>query len=263
MEAAIGDEAHVARQRERYAARRGHSRQRLDPRERFAAEGWRVIITGRREDRLRELAAAHKDTMLPLAFDVSDRQAVSRAFASLPPDFAAIDMLVNNAGLSLDLSPAQICDLDDWDTMIDTNVKGLTYCTRAILPGMVARGRGHVINIGSIAGSYAYPGGNVYGGTKAFVEQFSRNLRCDLHGTGVRVTNVEPGLLETEFSLVRFKGDAARADAVYEGAEPLRPEDIAEIIWWVGARPAHVNICRVEVMPTCQSNVGPRVYKGQ
>jgi 3-hydroxy acid dehydrogenase/malonic semialdehyde reductase len=231
--------------------------------ERFAAEGWRAIVAGRREDRLRALAAAHKDQVLPLVLDVRDRQAVSQAFASLPPDFADIDMLVNSAGLAQGLDPAQNCDLDDWDTMIDTNVKGLTYCTRAILPGMVARGQGHVINIGSVAGSYAYPGGNVYGATKAFVEQFSRNLRCDLHGTGVRVTNLEPGLLETEYSLVRFKGDAARADAVYEGTDPLRPEDIAEIIWWVGARPAHVNICRVEVMPVCQSNGATRVYKKQ
>ncbi|MDR2726396.1 MAG: SDR family NAD(P)-dependent oxidoreductase, partial [Deltaproteobacteria bacterium] len=138
----------------------------------------------------------------------------------------------------------------------------LAYCTRAITPGMAARGRGHVINVGSIAGSYAYPGGNVYGGTKAFVEQFSRNLRCDLHGTGVRVTNVEPGLLETEFSIVRFKGDAAAAAAVYQGADPLRAQDIADVIWWAATRPAHVNICRVEVMPTCQSNSALRVHKG-
>jgi 3-hydroxy acid dehydrogenase/malonic semialdehyde reductase len=231
--------------------------------ERFINEGWRVIVAGRREDRLRELAAAHKNKALPLTLDVRDRQAVNRAFASLPPDFAAIDILVNSAGLALGLDPAQTCDLDDWDVMIDTNVKGLTYCTRAVLPGMVARGKGHVVNLGSIAGSYAYPGGNVYGATKAFVEQFSRNLRCDLHGTGVRVTNVEPGLLETEFSLVRFKGNASAADAVYQDAVPLRAEDIADVIWWAGTRPAHVNICRVEVMPTCQSNVGPRVYKGQ
>ena len=231
--------------------------------ERFAAEGWRVIVVGRREDRLRELAAAHKDKVLPLALDVRDRQAVNRAFASLPRDFAAIDMLVNSAGLALGLEPAQACDLDDWDTMIDTNNKGLAYCTRAVLPGMVERNRGHVINLGSIAGTYAYPGGNVYGGTKAFVEQFSRSLRCDLYGTAVRVTNVEPGLLETEFSLVRFKGDTAVASALYQGANPLRAEDIADIIWWAGTRPAHVNICRVEVMPTSQSPSAHRVYKGQ
>jgi len=231
--------------------------------ERFAAEGWRMILIGRREDRLRELAAVYGDKMLALALDVRDRQAVDRAFASLPPDFTAMDMLVNSAGLALGLEPAQACDLDDWDTMIDTNVKGLAYCTRAVLPGMVARGRGHVVNVGSIAGSYAYPGGNVYGGTKAFVEQFSRNLRCDLHGTGVRVTNVEPGMLETEFSLVRFKGDAAAAAAVYRDAEHLRAEDIADAIWWAGPRPAHVNICRIEVMPICQS-IGPhRVYRGE
>ncbi len=166
--------------------------------ERFVAEGWKVIATGRREDRLQELvAAAGSGMVLPLPLDVSDRAAVERTFAALPAAFAEIDMLVNNAGLALGLEPAHQCNLDDWDTMVDTNIKGLTYCTRAILPGMVARGRGHVVNVGSIAGSYAYPGGNVYGATKAFVEQFSRNLRCDLHGTGVRVTNVEPGFLET------------------------------------------------------------------
>jgi len=230
--------------------------------ERFAAEGWRVIAVGRREDRLRELAAAHKGKALPLALDVRDRQAVNQAFASLPQDFAAIDMLVNSAGLALGLEPAQSCGLDDWDTMIDTNIKGLAYCTRAVLPGMVERNRGHVINLGSIAGTYAYPGGNVYCATKAFVEQFSRSLRCDLYGTAVRVTNVEPGLLETEFSLVRFKGDEAVASALYRGANPLRAEDIADIIWWAGTRPAHVNICRVEVMPTSQSPSAHRVFKG-
>ena len=229
--------------------------------ERFVAEGWQVIATGRREDRLNELAAAHPGTIHPLVLDVRDKDAVFKAFASLPAAFAAVDTLVNNAGLALGLEPAQAASLDDWDTMVDTNIKGLMYCTRALLPGMVERKRGHVLNIGSIAGSYAYPGGNTYGATKAFVEQFSRNLRCDLHGTGVRVTNIEPGLLETEFSLVRFKGDTAAADALYNGSDPLRPEDIAEIVWWANARPAHVNICRVEVMPTCQSNAALRVWK--
>ena len=229
---------------------------------RFANEGWQVIATARRGDRLESLAKAHPGKILPLVFDVRDRKAVETALSGLPAPFAEIDVLVNNAGLALGLEPAQENDLDDWETMVDTNIKGLLYCTRHVLPGMVSRGRGHVINIGSIAGSYAYPGGNVYGATKAFVEQFSRNLRCDLHGTGVRVTNVEPGLLDTEFSLIRFKGDAKSSGAVYEGAEPLQAVDIAEIIWWANARPAHVNINRVEVMPTCQSNGPTRTWKG-
>lgn len=227
----------------------------------FAREGWRVIAAARRGDRLEALSRAYPGKILPLMFDVRDRRAVEAAFAGLPAAFAEIDVLVNNAGLALGLEPAQEVSLDDWETMVDTNIKGLMYCTRTVLPGMVLRNRGHVINIGSIAGSYAYPGGNVYGATKAFVEQFSRNLRCDLHGTGVRVTNIEPGLLNTEFSLVRFKGDAQASGAVYEGAEPLQAGDIAEIIRWVNARPRHVDICRVEVMPTCQSNGPTRTWK--
>ena len=228
---------------------------------RFATEGWKVIVTARRGDRLDRLAQEYPGKVLPLIFDVRDRKAVESAFAGLPADYADIDVLVNSAGLALGLSPAQETDLDDWETMIDTNIKGLMYCTRFLLPGMVRRGKGHVINIGSIAGSYAYPGGNVYGASKAFVEQFSRNLRCDLHGTGVRVTNVEPGMLETEFSLVRFKGDAKASSSVYEGSDPLQAADIAEILWWVNAMPARVNINNVEVMPVCQSNGGTRVWK--
>ena len=229
---------------------------------RFATEGWQVIVTARRGDRLDRLTQDYPGKVLPLILDVRDRKAVESALAGLPADYVAIDVLVNSAGLALGLSPAQETDLDDWETMVDTNIKGLLYCTRFLLPGMVQRGKGHVINIGSIAGSYAYPGGNVYGATKAFVEQFSRNLRCDLHGTGVRVTNVEPGMLETEFSLVRFKGDAKASSSVYEGSDPLQANDIAEILWWVNAMPARVNINRVEVMPVCQSNGGMRVWKG-
>ena len=167
---------------------------------RFAADGARVIAAARRADRVRDLADELGPHVLPLTLDVRDRAAVADAVAGLPQEFAAIDLLVNNAGLALGLNPAQDADLDDWDQMIDTNCKGLVYCTRAILPGMVARGRGHVINLGSVAGTYPYPGGNVYGGTKAFVHQFSLNLRSDLHGTGVRVTCVEPGMADTEFS---------------------------------------------------------------
>ena len=221
---------------------------------RFAAEGCRLIITGRRKERLEKLAAElGEDRGLPLVFDVRDRKAVEAAFAALPEAFANVDVLINNAGLALGLEPAHRASLEDWETMIDTNLKGLMYCTRALLPGMVERGKGHVVNLGSIAGSYPYPGGNTYGATKAFVMQFSRNLRADLHGTGVRVTNIEPGLAESEFSVIRFKGDASKAAGVYKGTEPLRPVDIADIIHFAVTCPAHVNINRIEVMPTCQS----------
>ena len=220
---------------------------------RFAAEGARVIVTARRADRVRELARELGPQVLPLTLDVRDRAAVAAAFDALPPEFAAVDLLVNNAGLALGLNPAQDADLDDWDQMIDTNCKGLVYCTRAILPGMVARGRGHVINLGSVAGSYPYPGGNVYGGTKAFVHQFSLDLRSDLHGTGVRVTCVEPGMAETEFSVVRYDGDQAKADAVYAGMQPLTADDIAESIYWAATLPQHVNVNTIELMATAQS----------
>ncbi len=189
-------------------------------------------------DRVKDLASEFGPQVLPLALDVRDRPAVAAAVAALPEEFKAIDVLVNNAGLALGLNPAQDADLDDWDQMIDTNCKGLVYCTRAILPGMVARGRGHVINLGSVAGTYPYPGGNVYGGTKAFVHQFSLNLRSDLHGTGVRVTCVEPGMADTEFSLVRFSGDQGKADNVYAGMQPMTADDIAESIHWAATMPA-------------------------
>ncbi len=178
-------------------------------------------------------------------------------------EFAEIDVLVNNAGLAKGLKPAQEADLDDWEEMIDTNCKGLAYCTRAILPGMVERGRGHVVNLGSVAGTYPYPGGNVYGATKAFVHQFTLNLRSDLHGTGVRATSVEPGLSgETEFSTVRFSGDQAQADAVYAGMQPLVPADIAEAVYWVVSQPPHVNINTIEMMPVAQSFAPFQVHRG-
>ena len=220
---------------------------------RFAAEGARVVAAARRADRVRELAGELGPQVLPLTLDVRDRAAVAAVVDTLPPEFAAIDLLVNNAGLALGLNPAQDADLDDWDQMIDTNCKGLAHCTRAILPGMVARGRGHVINLGSVAGSYPYPGGNVYGGTKAFVHEFSLNLRSDLHGTGVRVTCVEPGMADTEFSTVRYDGDAAKADAVYAGMQPLTADDVAESIYWAATLPQHVNVNTIELMPTAQS----------
>lgn len=213
----------------------------------------RLVLAGRRRERLEALAAELADTPCHvLVLDVRDRAAVSAAIADLPAEFAEVDVLVNSAGLALGLEKAPAANLDDWEQMVDTNCKGLMYVTRAVLPGMVARGRGHVVNLGSVAGSYPYPGGNAYGATKAFVEQFSLNLKADLVGTPVRVSNIEPGLAETEFSLVRFKGDAAKAAGVYQGTEPLTGEDIADIVFWVATRPAHVNINRVEVMPVCQ-----------
>ena len=222
--------------------------------ERFAAEGWRLILTGRRTDRLQALKQALSSVPVHIAeLDVRDFKAVEAMVAGLPEDFRRIDVLVNNAGLALGLEGAHKTDIHDWDTMIDTNIKGLCYLTRCILPGMVDRNRGHVINMGSIAGNYPYPGGNVYGATKAFVKQFSRNLLTDLNHTKVRVTNIEPGLSESEFSIVRFHGDKDKADAVYKGTEPIRPVDIAEIVHWVTSVPPHININTVEVMPVCQS----------
>jgi 3-hydroxy acid dehydrogenase/malonic semialdehyde reductase len=222
--------------------------------ERFAAEGWRLILTGRRADRLRALREALSTVPVhTVELDVRDFKTVETMVRDLPDDFSTIDVLVNNAGLALGLEGAHKTDIQDWDTMIDTNIKGLCYLTRCILPGMVERNQGHIINMGSIAGNYPYPGGNVYGATKAFVKQFSRNLLTDLNHTRVRVTNIEPGLAESEFSIVRFHGDKDKADAVYKGTEPLRPVDIAEIVHWVTSVPPHVNICTVEVMPVCQS----------
>jgi 3-hydroxy acid dehydrogenase/malonic semialdehyde reductase len=230
---------------------------------RFAAAGIRVVALARRQDRLAGLAAELGDSVLPVRLDVRDRAAVRDVVAGLPAEFAAIDVLVNNAGLAKGLKPAQEADLDDWDEMIDTNCKGLAYCTRAILPGMVARGRGHVVNLGSVAGSYPYPGGNVYGATKAFVHQFTLNLRSDLHGTGVRATSVEPGMSgDTEFSTVRFGGDQGKADAVYAGMQPLVPDDIAAAVYWVVSQPAHVNINTIEMMPVAQSFAPFQVYRG-
>jgi 3-hydroxy acid dehydrogenase/malonic semialdehyde reductase len=227
----------------------------------FAQEGAKVIIAARREERLQALRAELGSVALPLVLDVRKREAVREAVASLPADFAAVDVLVNNAGLALGLEPAQRADLDDWERMIDTNIKGLVYSTRAVLPGMVARNRGHIVNLGSIAGEFPYPGGNVYGATKAFVRQFSLNLRADLLGTALRVTDVEPGMCGgTEFSEVRFKGDQAKVDSVYAGTDPLTAEDVADTVYWVSSRPARVNINTISVMPVCQS-FGPFAIK--
>jgi 3-hydroxy acid dehydrogenase / malonic semialdehyde reductase len=228
---------------------------------RFLQDGAKVIGTGRRANRLEKLAGELGASFLPVSFDVGDRKQVEQAIAKLPADFEAVDVLVNNAGGAIGLDPAQKADLDDWDAMIDSNIKGLVYMTRLLLPGMIERGRGHIVNLGSVAGEFPYPGGNVYGGAKAFVHQFSNNLRADLLGTPVRVTNIEPGMVGgSEFSEVRFKGDTKRAAAVYEGADPLTPEDIADAIHWVVTRPARVNINQMQLMPVCQA-FGPLAIK--
>ncbi len=222
--------------------------------EAFVRAGARVIATGRRKERLDALAARlGKDAIHPLVLDVQDRAAVEKAIAGLPAALAGIDVLVNNAGLALGLEPAQRASLDEWDTMIATNCKGLVTMTRLVLPGMVQRNRGHVVNVGSVAASYPYPGGNVYGATKAFVHQFTLNLQSDLLGTAVRATCVEPGMAETEFSLVRFSGDAAKASKVYEGVRPLGANDVAEAILWIVSLPAHVNVNLIELMSIQQA----------
>lgn len=219
--------------------------------------GYRVIGTGRRGERLAALADELGEQFLPLVFDVQDKAATKAAIEGLPAAWCEVDLLVNNAGLALGLEPAHKAHLEDWEQMIATNISGLTLLTRLLLPGMVERNRGHVINIGSIAGTYPYPGGNVYGATKAFVKQFSLNLRADLAGTAIRVTNVEPGLCGgTEFSNVRFHGDDAKAATVYQGVEAIQPEDIANTVLWVSLQPAHVNINRIEIMPVAQTS-GP------
>ncbi|EME52722.1 short-chain dehydrogenase/reductase SDR [Amycolatopsis decaplanina DSM 44594] len=221
---------------------------------RFAADGAKVVAAARSKDRLDKLADELGENVLPFELDVRDADAVAALPGTLPAEFAEVDLLVNNAGLAKGLEPAHRAKLDDWDQMIDTNIKGLAHLTRALLPGMVERGRGHVINIGSVAGSYPYPGGNAYGATKAFVHQFSLNLRADLQGTGVRVTNVEPGLVGgTEFSVVRFEGDQSKADNVYKGTTPLTAADVAESVFWAASQPEHVNINVIELMPVVQS----------
>ncbi len=220
----------------------------------FAGKGWKVVLTGRRAERLEELAdRLGRARTHTVCFDVRDRRAVEQAIDGLPVDFARIDVLVNNAGLALGMSKAHEADLDDWETMVDTNIKGLLYMTRRLLPGMVQRNAGHVVNVGSVAGHHAYPGVNIYGASKAFVSLFSDGLKADVLGTAVRVTTIEPGLAETEFSKVRFKGDESKAEAVYQGLQPLAARDIAEAIYWAVDRPAHVNINRIELMPVCQS----------
>jgi len=220
---------------------------------RFAHDSVRLIIAARRRERLNSLAAELPGAVHILQLDVRDRAAVAHAVATLPAEFAAIDVLVNGAGLALGLEPAHAASLDDWEEMIDANIKGVAYMTRAVLPGMVARDRGHVVNISSVAANYPYPGGNVYGATKSFVTQFSLNLRADLLGKHIRVTDIEPGMTETEFSLVRFKGDDVRASSVYRGVDVLSPNDVADAVHYAVSAPAHVNINRIEMMPVMQA----------
>ena len=232
--------------------------------ERLVRDGHRVIATGRRRERLDTLARELGDAMLEVGLDVTNDAAVDQLPQSLPPEWRQVDVLINNAGLALGLAPAHEADVDDWETMIATNVSGVARMTRAFLPQMVQRDAGHIINLGSVAGTYPYPGGHVYGATKAFVHQFSLNLRADLVGTQVRVTCIEPGLVGgSEFSMVRFAGDTTRADKVYDGTTPLNPEDIAETVSWVIGLPPHVNINVIEMMPTCQAPGPLAVTRGR
>ncbi|MCC3701896.1 bifunctional NADP-dependent 3-hydroxy acid dehydrogenase/3-hydroxypropionate dehydrogenase YdfG [Rouxiella badensis] len=230
----------------------------------FVNAGHQVIATGRRKERLADLKAELGDALYVAQLDVTSRESIEQAIAALPAEWQNIDLLVNNAGLALGMETADKASLDDWETMIDTNTKGLVYVTRAVLPGMVERNVGHVINIGSTAGNWPYAGGNVYGATKAFVRQFSLNLRTDLFGTKVRVTNVEPGLCGgTEFSSVRFKGDDAKVGQTYDKTNPLTAEDVAESVFWAATLPAHVNINSIEMMPVSQSLAGLRVSRDE
>lgn len=220
----------------------------------FTAAGFNVVGAARRMEKLQALAEELGGSFYPLQMDVADTSSVPAALQSLPEGFKEIDCLINNAGLALGLDSADKADFADWQTMIQTNIVGLTFLTRQILPQMVERKSGYIINIGSIAGNYPYPGGNVYGATKAFVRQFSLNLRADLAGTGIRVTDIEPGLCGgTEFSNVRFKGDDERAAGVYENIRFIRPEDIADTALWLYRRPAHMNVNIIEIMPVAQS----------
>lgn len=225
--------------------------------QRLSQDGYQLVLLARRLERLEQVQKTLNSESHLIVCDINDHSSLSAALEQLPEQFSQIDVLVNNAGLALGLEAADKTSWNDWQTMIETNCLSLAFLTRQILPNMVQRNSGHVINMGSIAGSYPYKGGNVYGATKAFVDQFSINLRTDLHGTRIRVTNVLPGMLaETEFSNVRFHGDDQAADNVYQGLEPLLPEDIADTVSWVVAQPNRVNVNRIEIMPTCQAPGG-------
>jgi 3-hydroxy acid dehydrogenase/malonic semialdehyde reductase len=222
----------------------------------FAHDGHKVIATGRRMERLLDLKKEHPNNILALQMDVSNRVQVESVINELHDEWRHIDVLINNAGLAVGSNLAQNSSLDDWKRMVDTNINGVLYCTHAILPGMIERNKGHIINIGSVAGEFPYAGGNVYGATKAFIHQFSLNLRSDLLGKNIRVTNVEPGMCKTEFSEVRFGGDMNKAEAVYSGMTPLNAIDIAETIAWIITRPEHVNINVISLMPNQQAFAG-------
>ena len=224
--------------------------------QRFAKAGWSLILTGRRVERLKSLEEelSQQVPVLTLALDVRDSDAVTDAISNLPETFLPLTCLINNAGLALAPEPAQKVALEDWHTMIDTNITGLVNVTHAALPLLLKTGKGaSILNLGSVAGQWPYPGGHVYGASKAFVQQFSYNLRCDLLGTGVRVTDLAPGMAETEFTLVRTKGDQAASDALYRGTTPLQPEDIAEQLYYLATLPAHININRLEIMTVRQA----------
>ena len=227
--------------------------------ERFADANWRVIATGRRAERLQPLVDRFgADKVHAAVFDIRDETALETSLSALPEGFRGIDVLINNAGLALGTAPAQHASLQDWRTMIDTNITALVVLTHRLLPTLIER-KGVIINMSSVAASYPYPGGNTYGGTKAFVKQFSLGLRSDLHGTGVRVTSIEPGMAETEFTLVRTHGDQAASDKMYDGATPMTAEDIAEQLYYIATLPPHLNINRLEIMPVTQSFAGFQV----
>ena len=231
----------------------------------LAKNGYNLIITGRRKELLdelkNELGVKHKSDVLALNFDIRDRQQTEDAIDNLPKSWENIDTLINNAGLSLGLTPIQEGLVDDWDQMIDTNIKGLLYITRKVAPLMVKRGGGHIVNISSIAAKEVYEGGNVYCATKHAVDALTKGMRIDLVRHSVKVTSISPGMVETEFSMVRFKGDEARANKVYEGLMPLNADDVAEAVWFALSRPAHVNINDMLIMPTAQANITTVVRK--
>jgi serine 3-dehydrogenase len=228
---------------------------------RFAAAGWKIVATRRRRDRRDALVAElGGDVVHPVELDMRDGAAIHAAIAALPSHFADVDLLINNAGLALGLTPPEDADLDQWREMIDTNITGLVTITRLLLPGLIAR-KGAILNLSSVAATYPYKFGNVYGGTKAFVRQFSLGLRSDLHGTGVRVTSIEPGMVETEFTVVRTGGNQAASDALYAGVNPLTAEDIASTLYWIAALPPHININTIELMPVNQSFAGFQIAR--
>lgn len=228
---------------------------------RLHAAGAHVVAIGRRRERLDDLAAALGPRLVPLVVDVRDDAALAAAVHGLPTSLPPVEILINNAGLALGLGKVPDVELADWHAMIETNITGLVHMTQLVVKGLAARGRGHIVNLGSVAGTYPYPGGNVYGATKAFVRQFSYNLRADLLGTGVRVTSIEPGMAETEFSLVRLGGDEAKASGIYEGMQPLSADDVADAIMYALATPPHVNINSIELMPTAQALAGFAVHR--